>query len=80
MIDAPQISCVPMLTVSELTPRTASDVGRELGRSVTAIKELARQIHAPVLRTASGIWLFPPVAVDKLRREIQRRELEGLRR
>ena len=73
--------CAPMQPLSEATPpRTASDVAGELGRSVTCIKEIARQIHAPILKTASGIWLFPPAAVEKLRREIQRREIEGLRR
>jgi hypothetical protein len=72
--------CALMPMVSESTPRTASDVGRELGKSVTTIKVLSREIHAPVLKTASGIWLFPPAAVEKLRREIQRREIEGLRR
>ncbi|MBI4024764.1 MAG: hypothetical protein HY360_07255 [Verrucomicrobia bacterium] len=61
------------------SPRTASDVARELGRSVTAIKKLAAEIHAPIQKTASGIWIFPLAAVEKLRHEIQRRELERLK-
>lgn len=78
-MSAPQILCAPEPPVLEV-PRTASDVGRELGKSVTTIKALARQVHAPIQRTASGIWLFSPAAVEKLRQEIQRREVEGLRR
>jgi hypothetical protein len=68
----------PCLSVSE-APRTASDVARELGRSVTAVKQLAREVNAPICKTASGIWLFSPAAVEKLRAEIQRRETERLR-
>jgi len=78
-MNSPQTFSTPLQTVLE-TPRTASDVARELGKSITTIKALARQIHAPVLRTGSGIWLFPPAAVEKLRAEIHRREMESLRR
>jgi hypothetical protein len=71
--------CLSEKAIAEL-PRTASVVARELGRSVTCIKQLARQIHAPVLRTPTGIWIFPQAAVEKLRAEIRRRENEDLRR
>ena len=70
-------ACEPAVLES---PRTASDVARELGKSTTTIKALARQIHAPVFKTASGIWLFPLPAVEKLRHEVRRREIEGARR
>ena len=66
-----------MPTVSEV-PRTAGDVARELGRSVTAIKTLARQIHAPVTFTPGGQWIFYTAAVEKLSAEIRRREKEAL--
>jgi hypothetical protein len=77
-MNSPQTFSTPLQTVLE-TPRTASDVARELGKSITTIKELARRIHAPVLRTGSGIWLFPPAAVEKLRAEIERRRQDALR-
>ena len=57
--------------------RTAGEAARELHRSVTTIKLIAKQIHAPVLRTPGGQWLFPAPAVEKLRQEIMRREQEG---
>ena len=79
-VDFPQPLFDPVSSLSESPPRTASDVGQELGRSVTAIKALARQIHAPIHKTVSGIWLFTPAAVEKLRAEIRRREMESLRR
>lgn len=59
---------------------TAGDVARELGKSVTTIKQLAQQIHAPVQRTPGGVWIFQSAAVEKLRAEIQRREMENARR
>jgi hypothetical protein len=56
------------------------DVSRELGKSSTTIKELALQINAPIQRTPSGVWVFSEEAVQKLRAEITRREMERDRR
>ena len=69
----------PTPTVSETTLRTAGDVSRELGKSVTTIKTLALQTHAPVTRTPGGLWVFTPAAVDKIRNEIERRERQASR-
>ena len=69
----------PVQTPSE-PPRTAGDVARELGPSVTTIKQLAVAIHAPVQKTPRGVWIFGTAAVEKIRAEIQRRQLEALRR
>ena len=68
----------PTQTPSE-PPRTAGDVARELGKSVTTIKQLALQVNAPVQRTPGGVWIFQTPAVEKVRAEIQRREREALR-
>ena len=69
----------PIQTDSE-APRTAGDVARELGKSVTTIKQLALQVNAPVQRTPGGVWIFQTPAVEKVRAEIQRREQEHDRR
>lgn len=69
----------PDVPVSE-PPRTVGDVAALLGRSTTAIKKLAVEIHAPIQRTPGGVWIFSPEAVEKLRQEIQRREVEAARR
>jgi len=58
------------------SPRTASEVARELGQSITTVKKRAREIYAPIIKTASGIWIFPPAAVEKLKQEIARRTKE----
>ena len=76
--ETPQRFFAPEHSLPEV-PHTASEVAGELGRSVTAIKSLARQIHAPVIKTATGIWLFPPAAVAKLRAEMERRRIEAMR-
>jgi hypothetical protein len=75
MTTSTQVFSTSVQTVAE-TPMTAGDVARELGKSVTTIKQIAQQIHAPVQRTPGGVWIFQPVAVEKLRVEIQRRERE----
>lgn len=67
----------PASSQTEPQLRTAGEAARELGRSVTTVKLIARQIHAPVLRTAGGQWIFTAPAIEKLRQEIQRREQEG---
>ena len=77
-MNSPQFFSAPVLTVSE-TPQTAGDVARELGKSVTTIKQLAVAIHAPVQKTPGGVWIFGSVAVEKLRAEILRREREANR-
>ena len=69
----------PEPTVSE-SPRTTSDVAREVGKSTTTTKHIAREIHVPILKTASGIWIWNSIAVEKLRYEIERRRVEALRR
>lgn len=76
--ETPQNFITPEHSLPE-APQTASEVAGELGRSVTAVKSLARQINAPVMKTATGIWLFPPVAVAKLRAEMERRRIEAMR-
>jgi hypothetical protein len=53
---------------------------RELQRSTTTVKKLALETNAPVERTASGRWIFPPAAVERIRQEITRREQERDRR
>ena len=73
-----QNSYAPAQTVLEV-PRTAGDVARELGPSVTTIKQLAVAIHAPVQKTPGGVWIFSAAAVEKLKLEIQRRRIEALR-
>jgi hypothetical protein len=75
MNDTPQTFATQTQTASEV-PRTAGDVARELGKSVTTIKQLALQVKAPVQRTPGGVWIFQPLAVEKLKQEIARRELE----
>lgn len=39
-------------------PRTAGDVAKELGKSVTTIKALAVQTNAPIIKTPGGLWIF----------------------
>ena len=75
MNNAQQNNSTPAQTVLDV-PRTAGDVARELGPSVTTIKQLAVAIHAPVQKTPGGVWIFSAAAVEKLKLEIQRRELE----
>ena len=74
-----QQPCAPEPTVSD-SPRTTSDVAREVGKSTTTTKHIAREIHAPILKTASGIWIWNAKSVEKLKQEIARREIEDNRK
>ena len=71
-------TCVTELPCSE-SPRTTSDVAREVGKSTTRVKQLVREIHVPIMKTASGIWIWNAIAVEKLKQEIARREVENTR-
>ena len=59
---------------------TAADVGAEVGKSATAIKQLTHEMRLPILRTRSGIWIFTRPMVEKLAAEVSRREMERDRR
>ena len=71
----PQNYSAPTVAVAE-PPRLVGEVAQLLSRSTTAVKKMAVEVHAPIVKTPSGVWLFPPVAVEKLRVEIARRERE----
>lgn len=59
---------------------TAADVGAEVGKSATAIKQLTLEMRLPVLKTKSGIWIFTRPMVEKIAGEVDRRRQEALRR
>ena len=72
-------SFAPNATVTQPL-RTVGETARELQRSTTTVKKLALETNAPVERTESGRWIFPPAAVERIRQEIARREVEKDRR
>ncbi len=58
---------------------TAADVGAEVGKSATAIKQLTLEMRLPILRTRSGIWIFTHAMVEKIATEVERRRREQWR-
>jgi len=59
---------------------TAADTGAEIGCSPTSVKRISVEIKLPAITTKSGIHLYTRPMMEKIRAEIQRRELERLRR
>jgi len=60
-------------------PMTAGDVAKELNVSRTTVKQLAIETFLSVQKTPSGVWIFSPAAVEKIRSEIERRKREASR-
>ena len=58
---------------------TAADVGAEVGKSATAIKQVVLQLRLPILKTKSGIWIFTHAMVEKIAAEVERRRREAYR-
>ena len=58
---------------------TAADVGAEVSKSATAIKQLTLELRLPILKTKSGIWIFTRPMVEKIAAEIERRRREQWR-
>jgi hypothetical protein len=60
-------------------PLTSGDAAKALSLSRTAVKTIALECHAEIIKTPGGQWLFPPAAVEKIRTELERRERERAR-
>jgi hypothetical protein len=70
----------PELSITQSEPPefyTAADVGAEVGKSATAIKQLTLEMRLPILRTRSGIWIFTRPMVEKIAAEVSRRRVEA---
>ena len=64
-----------------VTLLTVLEVARLLGRSTSSVKRLADEMRLDIVRTGNGQRLFRPEDhVEKMRTEIQRRDLQGVRR
>jgi len=70
----------PASSTATPTFLTPADIARRVNRHPNTIKELAAQLHLDPARTASGTRLFSEADAAKIAAEIQRREVEALRR
>jgi hypothetical protein len=59
---------------------TAADAGAEIGCSPTTVKRVSAEIKLPTIITKSGIHLWTRPMLEKVRAELERRRIEGLRR
>ncbi len=63
----------------DLLPRFSTvDASRQLGKSVTRVKEVARELGLLRIRTGTGRWLLAHVDIERLRDEFCRRERRAL--
>ncbi len=66
-------------SLTEMEFFTAADAAKAIQCCSASVKRVAKELQLVIIRTRGGYNLFTSPQVEKIRAELERRQIEGLR-